>query len=86
MQNTSQEDEFTFLLGLCNGTLENVLNLSKKCDRIDVIFDLYLQQSIKQDERNRQSKADPIEVRIFHFEQQLPENKMRLQPVQYQSS
>ena len=48
------------------------LNLSKHCDRIDVIFYLYLQQSIKQDERNRRTKADPIEVRISHFEQQLP--------------
>ena len=72
------------------------LNLSKHCDRIDVIFDLYLQQSIKQDERNRQTKADPIELRISHFEQQLPiemdrfwaspENKMRLQQMFIKSS
>lgn len=63
--------------------------LSNNCVRTDIIFDLYLQQSIKQDERIRRSKSDPIETKIGSIKQQLPvemdrfwassDNKMRFQ-------
>ena len=36
--------------------------LSRDCNRIDIIFDLYLQQSIKQCERDRRSKHDAINI------------------------
>jgi len=64
-------------------------NLSTNCDRMDIIFDLYLQQSIKEDERNRRSKSDPIDTIISNLNQHLPvemdrfwallDNKMRFQ-------
>ena len=64
-------------------------SLSKGCSRIDIVFDVYLRHSIKQDERNRRSKLDPIETNITSVKQQLPvemdrfwsssENKMKFQ-------
>ena len=72
-----------------NTLWKTFLNLAVGCSRIDVVFDLYLQQSIKQDERKRRSKTDAIETTISHLEQQLPvdmdkfwaspDNKMRFQ-------
>lgn len=63
--------------------------LSKGSNRIDIVFDVYLRYSIKQGERNRRSKLDPIETSISTVKQQLPvdmdrfwsssENKMRFQ-------
>jgi len=63
--------------------------LSRDCNRIDIIFDLYLQQSIKQCERDRRSKHDAINTIISRTDQPLPvdmesfwsstENKVRLQ-------
>lgn len=50
---------------------------SKGCDRIDVVFDLYLENSIKEDERHRRSKAQPIETNIATPKQQLPVWKER---------
>ena len=38
--------------------------LSKGSTRIDIVFDLYPQQSIKQGERNRRRKLEPIETNI----------------------
>ena len=62
-------------------------SLSKGCSRI--VFDVYLRHSIKQGERNRRSKLDPIETNITSVKQQLPvemdrfwsssENKMKFQ-------
>ena len=64
-------------------------SLSKDCSRIDIVFDIYLRHSIKQGERNRRSKLDPIETNITCIKQQLPvemdrfwsssENKMKFQ-------
>ena len=64
-------------------------NLLKSPSRIDIIFDLYLQQSIKEDERSRRSKNEPIDTKIMSLQQQLPiemdrfwsssDNKMRFQ-------
>ena len=46
--------------------------LSRDCNRIDIIFDLYLQQSIKQCERDRRSKHDAINTIISRTDQPLP--------------
>ena len=46
-------------------------SLSKCCTHIGIAFDLYLQQSIKQGERNRRSKLEPIETDISTIKQQL---------------
>ena len=64
-------------------------NLSKDCDRTDIVFDLYLPHSIKQHERNRRIKIAGINTNISGSEQPLPidmdrfwavmENKVRLQ-------
>ena len=47
-------------------------SLTKGCKRNDIAFDLYLQQSIKQSERNRRTKLEPIETDISTTKQQLP--------------
>ena len=54
-----------------------------------IVFDVYLRHSIKQGERNRRSKLDPIETNITSVKQQLPiemdrfwsssDNKMKFQ-------
>ena len=64
-------------------------SLSKDCSRIDIAFDVYLRNSIKQGERNQRSKLDLIETNITSIKQQLPvemdrfwsssENKMKFQ-------
>ena len=46
-------------------------SLTKGSTRNDIAFDLYLQQSIKQSERNRRSKLEPIETDISTTKQQL---------------
>ena len=46
-------------------------SLTKGCTRNNIAFDLYLQQSIKQSERNRRSKLEPIETDISTTKQQL---------------
>ena len=63
--------------------------LSRDCSRIDIIFDLYLPESIKEYERNRRGKFDAINTNITRLDQPLPvdmnrfwssaENKVRLQ-------
>ena len=47
-------------------------SLSKGCTRMDIGFGLYLQQSIKQGERNRRSKLELIKTNISNIQQQLP--------------
>ena len=47
-------------------------SLSKGCVGTDIAFDLYLQQSIMQGERNRRSKLEPIKTNISTIKQQLP--------------
>ena len=56
---------------------------------MDIVFDLYLEQSIKQAERSRRSKLEPIDTNISSNKQQLPvemdrfwassDNKMKFQ-------
>ena len=46
--------------------------LSIGCNRMDIVFDLYLEQSIKQAERSRRSKLLPIDTNISSNKQQLP--------------
>ena len=63
--------------------------LGNECERIDIIFDLYLDSSIKHGGRQRRAKATAINVIISHSEQPIPvdidkfwsssENKIQLQ-------
>ena len=56
---------------------------------MDIVFDLYLEQSITKAERSRRSKLEPIDTKISSNEQQLPvemgrfwassDNKMKFQ-------
>ena len=63
--------------------------LSRDSSRIDIVFDLYLKDSVKQYECDRRSKTDPINTFIRHGDQPLPvemdrfwassDNKIRFQ-------
>ena len=44
-------------------------SLSKQCSRLDIVFDLYLDASIKEEERLRRSKDMAIEVNISSYNQ-----------------
>ena len=55
-------------------------SLSKGCSGIDIVSDVYLRHSIKQGERNRRSKLDPIETNITSVQQQLPVEMDRFWP------
>ena len=56
---------------------------------MDIVFDLYLEQSITKAERSRRSKLEPIDTNISSSKQQLPvemgrfwassDNKMKFQ-------
>ena len=56
---------------------------------MDIVFDLYLEQSITKAERSRRSKLEPIDTNISSNKQQLPvemdrfwassDNKMKFQ-------
>ena len=46
--------------------------LSIGCNRIDIVFALYLEQSIKQTERSRRSKLESIDINISETKQKLP--------------
>ena len=68
-------------------------NVAKESSRLDIVFDLYLEQSIKQQECTRRGTTQPVEVSISMFYQQLPvdidsfwassSNKMQLQGNNY---
>ena len=47
-------------------------HIAKNSNRIDIIFDLYLEGSIKQNERDRRKKSTPINVTICSTDQTLP--------------
>ena len=47
-------------------------HLSSSCQRLDIILDLYIENSIKQGERERRKKTDPIDVDIININQPLP--------------
>ena len=47
-------------------------HIAKNSNRIDIIFDLYLEGSIKQNERDRRKKSTPINVTISSTDQTLP--------------
>ena len=69
-------------------TFQNIFQTSQ---RIDIVFDLYLDQSIKQGERNRQKNKGCIEITIKSANQTLPiemdkfwessSNKMQLEQI-----
>ena len=68
---------------------ESFITLSDSAERIDVIFDLYLQTSRKDNERSNRAKTYGIKTNIGHIDQPLPaemdkfwacdENKIALQ-------
>ena len=47
-------------------------SLSHSCDRIDIIFDVYIDHSIKASERKRRAVVQGIETLISTFDQTLP--------------
>ena len=55
-----------------NNLWNTFCSLSKGCKRIDVVFDVYLNCSIKEGERSRRSKEDSIETFITSIKQHLP--------------
>ena len=46
--------------------------MSRNCERVDIVFDLYLENSTKQGERGRRKKTAAIDVSIQHDDQPLP--------------
>ena len=57
---------------LFNNVWKTLCYLSRDCCRIDIVFDLYLKDSVKQYERERRSKADPTNTVIRRSDQPLP--------------
>ena len=57
---------------LFNNLWKTFCYLSRDCCCIDIVFDLYLKNSVKQYERERRSKADPITTVIRRSDQPLP--------------
>ena len=50
-----------------------IMNISKYCQRIDIIFDIYLVNSIKSSARkSRKGSVEPIPMSINRDDQQLP--------------
>ena len=46
--------------------------LSSKSDRLDIVFDIYLENSVKQQERDRRGKSKATEAIITNVKQALP--------------
>ena len=44
--------------------LNRIISLSKKAERVDVVFDLYQENSIKAGERIRRTKKDSVHMTI----------------------
>ena len=76
---------------LCNNLWSSFKNLSTNFQRIDIIFDVYLECSIKQHECTRRSKVEAIDTTISRLDQSLPvdmdrfwassSNKIQLQQI-----
>ena len=56
-------------------------SLSETCSRIDIVFDLYNEQSIKASERSRRNKVKGIETYISGIDQPLPIEIGRFWPI-----
>ena len=46
--------------------------IGKEAARIDIIFDLYLERSIKEQERSRRGKTESVDVSISNWNQHIP--------------
>ena len=57
---------------LCNGLIEKVLRICKEPERIDFVFDTYLEGSVKDSERLRRQEDMPIEINNLTSETPLP--------------
>ena len=56
------------------------ISLSETCNRVDIVFDVYNEQSIKGSERRRRTKVEGIETIITGFDQPLPVELDRFWP------
>lgn len=65
---------------LCDDVLKHAKNLSKGANRIDLVFDSYLDKSIKSSERQRREKKLPIELHEIIRETPLPVDMARFWP------
>ena len=54
--------------------LNRIISLSKEAERVDVVFDLYQENSIKAGERNRRTKKDPVHMTISSSLTALPKD------------
>ena len=57
------------------------ISLSGTCNRVDIVFDVYKEHSIKCSERRRRTKVEGIETMITDFDQPLPVEIDRFWPV-----
>ena len=57
------------------------ISLSETCNRVDIVFDVYNEQSIKGSDRRRRTKVEGIETIITGFDQPLPVELDRFWPV-----
>ena len=56
----------------CDVFLTSILNISKNASRIDMVFDTYIEGSVKDSERLRRSKVSPIEISKVKSDTPLP--------------
>ena len=73
----------------CEQFLDYISAISRGPDRLDLVFDSYVDGSIKDSERNRRQDKAPIELNCIHYDTSLPvemdrfwsssNNKLKLQ-------
>ena len=57
----------------CQKVQDMIMNLSKDCQRIDIVFDIYLENSIKASARKSRKKSiGPIPISINRDDEQIP--------------
>ena len=81
---------------LCVNTLNYIHNAAKGANRIDLMFDSYMEMSIKDSERKRRQTIAPIELNMINLETPLPvemnrfwssgHNKQKLQMLLHQQA
>ena len=80
----------------CVNTLNYIHNAAKDANRIDLVFDSYVEMSIKDSERKRRQTIAPIELNMINLETPLPvemnrfwssgHNKQKLQMLLHQQA
>ena len=56
----------------CDVFLTSILNVSQNASRIDMVFDTYIEGSVKDSERLRRSKVSPIKISKVESDTPLP--------------